>query len=122
MFLFAIGDEGGESCHVTGAIADFNGNNLTSYSGNEFNIDTKHDDNYPVDKVFNYVSGMILNNFHFLFPVGFGHTWGSSMRTATKNGTKVSSNRKLSTGTYSDMDLGGTLAAVLPTGLVEVSD
>lgn len=122
MFLFAIGDEGGESCHVTGAIADFNGNNLTSYSGNEFNIDTKHDDNYPVDNVFNYVSGMILNNFHFLFPVGFGHTWGTSMKEATKNGTKVSSNRELSTGTYSDMDLGGTLAAVLPTGLVEVSD
>jgi hypothetical protein len=65
---------------------------------------------------------MVLNNFHFLFPVGFGHTWGDSMEEAIKNGTKVSSNKKLSTGTYSGMDLGGTLAAVLSTGKVEVSD
>mgnify|MGYP000060845634 CR=1 FL=1 len=70
--------------------ADFNGNNLTSYSGNEFDIDTKHDDNYPVDKVFQLCIRYDINNFHFLFPVGFGHTWGSSMREATKNRTKVS--------------------------------
>ena len=120
MFLFAIGDESGDSSHITGGIANFNGKNLSS--SDNFDLNLGDDRNGSVDEAFNYVSDKILNNFNFLFPVGFGHTWGSSMRKAYKNGTRLSSNRKISNGNYSDLDLGGTLAAVLSTGKVEVAD
>lgn len=120
MFLFAIGDKSGANCHITGGIANFNGKNLSS--SDNFNLNLGHDGNGSVDEAFNYVSDKILNNFNFLFPVGFGHTWGSGMKEAYKNGTRLSSNREISNGNYSDLDLGGTLAAVLSTGKVEVAD
>ena len=120
MFLFAIGDKSGDNCHITGGIANFNGKNLSS--SDNFDLDLGDDRNGSVDEAFNYVSDKILNYFNFLFPVGFGHTWGSSMEEAYKNGTRLSSNREISNGNYSDLDLGGTLAAVLSTGKVEVAD
>ena len=120
MFLFAIGDKPGANCHITGGIANFNGKNLSS--SDNFDLNLGDDRNGSVDEAFNYVSDKILNNFNFLFPVGFGHTWGDSMREAYKNGTRLSSNREISNGNYSDLDLGGTLAAVLSTGKVEVAD
>lgn len=120
MFLFAIGDRSRKNCHITGGIASFNGKSLSS--SDNFNLNLGEDRNGSVDEAFNYVSDKILNNFNFLFPVGFGHTWGSSMQEAYKNGTKLSSNREISTGDYSDLDLGGTLAAVLSTGKIEVAD
>ena len=120
MFLFAIGDQGSHNAHITGGIASFNGKNLSS--SDNFDLNLGRDRNGSVDEAFNYVSDKILNNFNFLFPVGFGHTWGSSMEEAYKNRTRLSSNRKISTGNYSDLDLGGTLAAVLSTGKVEVAD
>lgn len=120
MFLFAIGDKSGANCHITGGIANFNGKNLSS--SDNFDLNLGDDRNGSVDEAFNYVSDKILNNFNFLFPVGFGHTWGDSMREAYKNKTRLSSNREISNGNYSDLDLGGTLAAVLSTGKVEVAD
>ena len=120
MFLFAIGDKSGANCHITGGIANFNGKNLSS--SDNFDLNLGDDRNGSVDEAFNYVSDKILNNFNFLFPVGFGHTWGDSMREAYKNETRLSSNREISNGNYSDLDLGGTLAAVLSTGKVEVAD
>lgn len=120
MFLFAIGDKSGDNSHITGGIANFNGKNLSS--SDNFDLNLGDDRNGSVDEAFNYVSDKILNNFNFLFPVGFGHTWGSSMEEAYKNGTRLSSNREISNGNYSDLDLGGTLAAVLSTGKVEVAD
>lgn len=120
IFLFAIGDKSGANCHITGGISSFNGNSLSSST--PFDLNLGDDRNGSVDEALNYVSDSLLDNFSFLFPVGFGHTWGNSMREAYKNGIKLSSNRYISTGTYSDLDLGGTLAAVLSTGKVEVSD
>lgn len=120
MFLFAIGDKSGANCHITGGIASFNGKNLSS--SDTFNLNLGDDRNGSVDEAFNYVSDKIFSNFNFLFPVGFGHTWGDSMEEAYKNGTRLSSNRQISNGNYSDLDLGGTLAAVLSTGKVEVAD
>lgn len=120
MFLFAIGDKSGANCHITGGIASFNGKNLSS--SDTFNLNLGDDRNGSVDEAFNYVSDKIFSNFNFLFPVGFGHTWGDSMKEAYKNGTRLSSNRQISNGNYSDLDLGGTLAAVLSTGKVEVAD
>ena len=120
MFLFAIGDKPGANCHITGGIASFNGKNLSS--SDTFDLNLGDDRNVSVDEAFNYVSDEIFSNFNFLFPVGFGHTWGDSMKEAYKNGTILSSNRQISNGNYSDLDLGGTLAAVLSTGKVEVAD
>ena len=120
MFLFAIGDKPSDNCHITGGIASFNGKNLSS--SDTFDLNLGEDRNGSVDEAFNYVSDEIFSNFNFLFPVGFGHTWGDSMKEAYKNGTILSSNRQISNGNYSDLDLGGTLAAVLSTGKVEVAD
>ena len=71
--------------------------------------------NYAVQEGLKLNIDEIKSNFKFLFPIGYGYD-DYNDRSASevyKNGTgsKISNNKVVSTGYYSNLDLGGTLGA-----------
>lgn len=129
MLFMAMGDQGGDNSRISGGIPLFQGN--TCMKTNllpAINRKGQNSDKGGGDKDFsiqtfiqtNYSS--ILDVFHFLFPVGFGYHWGTSMKEATRNGVVLSPNSRISEGVYTSFQLAGTLAGVTTSGLVEPGD
>lgn len=129
ILLMAMGDESGHNSRISGGIPLFQGmecmdpNHLPAINrkGQDSNYDGG-DKDFSIQVFINYNYDSILNVFHFLFPVGFGHHWGTSMRQATRAGQVLSPNKYISAGKYTAYDLAGTLSGVTTSGLVEPGD
>lgn len=129
MLMMAMGDKGGKNSAISGGIPAFLGD--TCQQPNHLSIVNRKgvnssegggDKDFSIQTFINYNYEAILNVFHFLFPVGFGWHWGTSMKQATRSGTVLSPNRYISEGTYTSEELAGTLAGVTTSGLLEPGD
>lgn len=126
MLMTSVVDDGGSNVLQQVFLLNFNNNpnnctdfrQLTTYdSGDDY-------DNIAVQEGLKLNYNTIMNNFKFLFPMGYGYDNSDSLDAiqATIDGRKISSNKVVQRGPYEDGDLGGTYAAYDISGNIEPGD
>lgn len=121
IFLCTNSDESGHSCYMQCAISEFSNSLYCSKADLVNTYDKGGDGNIDVHNGLDVNSGNLSENFHFLFPFGYGNQ-GRHTSPARINGVKISDNARVRTGYYKTSELGGTLAGITSAGQVEPGD
>lgn len=131
MYFCSIREKGRASTEYNSSIVSFNTNasGTNTVAGEPDNNNTRDindDGNQPIHEGLSFTYDKIMNNFKFLFPLGFAYNNSNnpSQTTARKNGNVlISSNKLVRAGeTFGPGDLGGTLCGISIDGVIEPGD
>lgn len=131
MYFCSIREKRGASTEYNSSIVSFNTNasGTNTVAGEPDNNNTRDiNDNgdQPIHEGLSFTYDKIMNNFKFLFPLGFAYNNSNNpaQNTARKNGNVlISSNKLVRAGeTFGSGDLGGTLCGISVDGVIEPGD
>ena len=131
MYFCSIREKRGASTEYNSSIVSFNTNasGTNTVAGEPDNNNTRDintDGDQPIHEGLSFTYDKIMNNFKFLFPLGFAYNNSNnpSYDTARKNGNVlISSNKLVRAGeTFGYGDLGGTLCGISVDGVIEPGD
>ena len=131
MYFCSIREKRGAATEYNSSIASFNTNasGTNTVAGEPDNNNTRDIDSngdQPIHKGLSFTYDKIMNNFKFLFPLGFAYNNSDNpaWNTARKNGNAlISSNKLVRAGeTFGSGDLGGTLCGISVDGVIEPGD
>lgn len=131
MYFCSIREKRGASTEYNSSIVSFNTNasGTNTVAGEPDNNNTRDindDGDQPIHEGLSFTYDKIMNNFKFLFPLGFAYNNSDnpSWNTARKNGNVlISSNKLVRAGeTFGYGDLGGTLCGISVDGVIEPGD
>lgn len=126
MYFCSIREHGSADTEYNSSIASFNTNTVAGEPNNNNTRSINGDGNQPIHEGLSFTYDKIMNNFKFLFPLGFAYnnTDNPSKHDARKNGNiLISSNRLIRAGeTFGYGDLGGTLCGISIDGVIEPGD
>lgn len=131
MYFCSIREKRKAATEYNSSIVSFNTNasGTNTVAGEPDNNNTRSiDDNgdQPIHEGLSFTYDKIMNNFKFLFPLGFAYNNSDnpSQDTARKNGNVlISSNKLVRAGeTFGSGDLGGTLCGISVDGVIEPGD
>lgn len=131
MYFCSIREKRGASTEYNSSIVSFNTNasGTNTVAGEPDNNNTRDindDGDQPIHEGLSFTYDKIMNNFKFLFPLGFAYNNSDNpaQNTARKNGNVlISSNKLVRAGeTFGSGDLGGTLCGISVDGVIEPGD
>lgn len=131
MYFCSIREKRGASTEYNSSIVSFNtnasGTNIVAGEPDDNNTrDINDNGDQPIHKGLSFTYDKIMNNFKFLFPLGFAYNNSNNpaQNTARKNGNVlISSNKLVRAGeTFGFGDLGGTLCGISVDGVIEPGD
>lgn len=131
MYFCSIREKGSAATEYNSSIVSFNTNasGTNTVAGEPDNNNTRginDDGDQPIHEGLSFTYDKIMNNFKFLFPLGFAYNNSDnpSWNTARKNGNVlISSNKLVRAGeTFRSGDLGGTLCGISVDGVIEPGD
>ena len=131
MYFCSIREKGGAATEYNSSIVSFNTNasGTNTVAGEPDNNNTRNindNGNQPIHEGLSFTYDKIMNNFKFLFPLGFAYNNSDNpaQDTARKNGNVlISSNKLVRAGeTFGSEDLGGTLCGISVDGVIEPGD
>lgn len=131
MYFCSIREKRGASTEYNSSIVSFNTNasGTNTVAGEPDNNNTRDindDGDQPIHEGLSFTYDKIMNNFKFLFPLGFAYNNSNNpaWNTARKNGNVlISSNKLVRAGeTFGSGDLGGTLCGISVDGVIEPGD
>ena len=131
MYFCSIREKGNADTEYNSSIVSFNTNasGTNTVAGEPDNNNTRDindDGDQPIHEGLSFTYDKIMNNFKFLFPLGFAYNNSNnpSQNTARKNGNVlISSNKLVRAGeTFGSGDLGGTLCGISVDGVIEPGD
>lgn len=131
MYFCSIREKRGASTEYNSSIVHFNTNasGTNTVAGEPDNNNTRDinsNGDQPIHEGLSFTYDKIMNNFKFLFPLGFAYNNSSNpaQDTARKNGNVlISSNKLVRAGeTFGSGDLGGTLCGISVDGVIEPGD
>lgn len=131
MYFCSIREKSRASTEYNSSIASFNtdSSGTNTVAGEPDNNNTRSintNGNQPIHEGLSFTYDKIMDNFKFLFPLGFAYNNKNnpSHNTAEKNGNVlISSNKLIKAGeTFGFEDLGGTLCGISVDGVIEPGD
>ena len=131
MYFCSIREKRDAKTEYNSSIASFNTNSegTNTVVGNPDNNNTRDindDGDQPIHKGLSFTYDKIMDNFKFLFPLGFAYNNSDNpaQDVARKNGNVlISSNRLIRAGErFGSGDLGGTLCGISVDGVIEPGD
>lgn len=131
MYFCSIREKRGAATEYNSSIVSFNTNasGTNTVAGEPDNNNTRDindDGDQPIHEGLSFTYDKIMNNFKFLFPLGFAYNNSDNpaQNTARKNGNVlISSNKLVRAGeTFGSGDLGGTLCGISVDGVIEPGD
>ena len=131
IYFCSIREKRSASTEYNSSIASFNTdqNGINTVAGEPDNNNTRginDDGDQPIHEGLSFTYDKIMNNFKFLFPMGFAYNNSDNPAhsNARKNGNIViSSNKLVKAGqTFGNGDLGGTLCGISVDGVIEPGD
>lgn len=131
MYFCSIREKTGASTEYNSSIVSFNTdssgtNTVAGEPDNNNTRDINDNGDQPIHEGLSFTYDKIMNNFKFLFPLGFAYNNSNNpaWNTARKNGNVlISSNKLVRAGeTFGSGDLGGTLCGISVDGVIEPGD
>ena len=131
MYFCSIREKRGASTEYNSSIVSFNTsasgtNTVAGEPDNNNTRDINDNGDQPIHEGLSFTYDKIMNNFKFLFPLGFAYNNSDNpaQNTARKNGNVlISSNKLVRAGeTFGSGDLGGTLCGISVDGVIEPGD
>lgn len=131
MYFCSIREKGSAATEYNSSIVSFNTNasGTNTVAGEPDNNNTRDinsNGGQPIHAGLSFTYDKIMNNFKFLFPLGFAYNNSDnpSQNAARKNGNVlISSNKLVRAGeTFGSGDLGGTLCGISVDGVIEPGD
>lgn len=131
IYFCSIREKRSAKTEYNSSIASFNTdqNGINTVAGSPDDSNTRHiegNGDQPIHKGLSFTYDKIMNNFKFLFPMGFAYNNSDnpSHDSARKNSkTIISSNKLVKAGEiFGNGDLGGTLCGITVDGVIEPGD
>lgn len=131
MYFCSIREKRNAATEYNSSIVSFNTNasGTNTVAGEPDNNNTRDinsNGDQPIHEGLSFTYDKIMNNFKFLFPLGFAYNNSDNpvWNTARKNGNVlISSNKLVRAGeTFRSGDLGGTLCGISVDGVIEPGD
>lgn len=125
MYFCSATDKRKKDSAYNSSIANMNGTQVSTISQHNKVIDS--DGNQDLHKGLDFATDALLQNFKFMFPMGFAYnrgTYNSTPAEATKNGVVISTNSLIEDNANfgGSKQLGGTLCGISTDGVIEPGD